>query len=120
MNLTRPQPLIVNLASMDMPSTNSATAKQSGFTLMELMVVVTIIGLLAATSIMSFRGYGQEARLNEAKPYLLEIGSKMRSYKARHGVYCCSGDTLNETIMSSGLNLDLDGTGNFLFRRRVP
>lgn len=100
---------------MEILRTSSARARQGGFTLIELMVVVTIIGLMAAMSITSFRGYGQEARLNEAKPYLLEIGSKMRSYKARHGVYCCSGDTLNETIMSSGLNLDLDGTGNFCF-----
>jgi prepilin-type N-terminal cleavage/methylation domain-containing protein len=89
--------------------------RQIGFTLVELMIVVTIIGILAAIAIPAYRGYMQEAHLDEAKPYLLDIASKERSYKVRNGVYCCSSGTLDETVLTSGLNLDLNSTGNFCF-----
>lgn len=89
--------------------------RQWGFTLIELMIVVTVIGILAAIAVPAYRGYVREAHLNEAKPYLLDIASKQRSYKVRNGVYCCSTGTLDETVLSSGLNVDLNSTGNFCF-----
>ncbi|MBV9549427.1 MAG: prepilin-type N-terminal cleavage/methylation domain-containing protein [Alphaproteobacteria bacterium] len=88
---------------------------QAGFTLIELMIVVTVIGILAAISIPAYRGYLQQAHLAEAKPYLLDIASKERSYKIRNGTYCCSGGTLDETVLTSGLNVDPASTGNFCF-----
>src|SRR3978361_2061790 len=90
-------------------------SRQLGFTLIELMIVVTIIGILASISIPVYRGYIRDAHLNEAKPYLLDIASKERSYKVRNGVYCCSGGNLDETVLTSGLNVDLNSTGNFCF-----
>ena len=79
------------------------------------MIVVTIIGILAALAVPAYRGYVREAHLDEAKPYLLDIASKERSYKVRNGVYCCTSSTLNETNLISGLNVDLNSTGNFCF-----
>jgi type IV pilus assembly protein PilE len=89
--------------------------RQRGFTLIELMIVVTIIGVLATIAVPIYRSYVQQAHLAEAKPYLLDIASKERSYKVRNGLYCCSGDTLSEATLTSGLNVDLNGTGNFCF-----
>ena len=89
--------------------------RQRGFTLIELMIVVTIIGILATIAVPTYRGYVQQAHLAEAKPYLLDIASKERSYKVRNGLYCCSGGTLSEATLTSGLNVDLNGTGNFCF-----
>jgi prepilin-type N-terminal cleavage/methylation domain-containing protein len=88
---------------------------QRGFTLIEMMIVVTIISVLAAMAVPIFRGYVQDARLNEAKPYLLEIASRERIYKARNGVYCCGGNTFDETVLASGLGVELSDTGNFCF-----
>jgi prepilin-type N-terminal cleavage/methylation domain-containing protein len=89
--------------------------RQGGFTLIELMIVVTIIGVLATIAVPIYRSYVQQAHLAEAKPYLLDIASKERSYKVRNGLYCCSGGTLSEATLTSGLNVDLSGTGNFCF-----
>jgi type IV pilus assembly protein PilE len=90
-------------------------ACQKGFTLIELMIVVTIIGILAAISIPLYKNYLIDARLNEAKPYLLDIAAHQMSYKLRNGLYCCSGDTFSEPVLMSGLGVDLDKTGNFCF-----
>ncbi|HZQ39989.1 MAG TPA: prepilin-type N-terminal cleavage/methylation domain-containing protein, partial [Rhizomicrobium sp.] len=70
--------------------------RQRGFTLIELMIVVTIIGVLATIAVPIYRSYVQQAHLAEAKPYLLDIASKERSYKVRNGLYCCAGGTLSE------------------------
>src|ERR1700761_9066274 len=88
---------------------------QAGFTLIELMIVVTIVGILTAIAVPAYRGYVRQAHLDEAKPYLLDIASKERSYKVRNGVYCCTTSTLNETTLTAGLNTDLNSTGNFCF-----
>ena len=88
---------------------------QRGFTLIELMIVVTIIGVLATIAVPIYRSYVQQAHLAEAKPYLLDIASKERAYKARNGLYCCATGNTTEANLTSGLNLDLNGTGNFCF-----
>lgn len=42
--------------------------RQDGFTLVELMVVVAIIGLLSAVAIPNFKKYQAKAKTSEAKP----------------------------------------------------
>lgn len=53
---------------------------QRGFTLLELMVVVAIIGILAAIAVPSFMKYIKKSRTTEARMMLEKVYNGARSY----------------------------------------
>ncbi len=59
----------------------------SGFTLVELLIVVIIVGILAAVAIPLFRGATKDAYLSEADTGLGLIGRSMRSVIASQTGY---------------------------------
>lgn len=60
---------------------------QSGFTLIELMVVVVILGILAAVVIPQFSKSTDKARVSSAKAELKNMQSAMEIYYAENGDY---------------------------------
>ena len=60
---------------------------QKGFTLIELMIVVAIIGILAAIAIPNFLTYQMKARQSEAKTNLQAIRTSEIAFQAERGCY---------------------------------
>jgi general secretion pathway protein G len=58
---------------------------QGGFTLVEIMVVVVILGLLATVVVQNVVGYSDEARTTKAGSDLNTIHSAMRLYLVKNG-----------------------------------
>lgn len=60
----------------------------SGFTLIELMMVVAILGILAVVAIPRYKSYLYKAKTAEAIGFLSEIKSRQEAYRADFGQYC--------------------------------
>ena len=60
---------------------------QQGFTLIELMIVVAIIGILAAIAIPQFAAYRQKAYNSSAQSDLKNLKTGMEAYNADNQEY---------------------------------
>ena len=69
-----------------------------GFTLIELVIVIAILGILALYAVPKYQGLIEEARSSEARAQLGTVRSAMGIYYAKnHGVYPA---TLDGTIFA--------------------
>lgn len=64
----------------------------SGFTLIELMIVVAIVGILSAIAYPSYQEYVKRAKRGEAQAALMELAQFMeRHYTNNNGSYLVAG-----------------------------
>ena len=84
---------------------------RKGFTLIELMVVILIVGILAAVAIPILRGRIDAAKWSEGKAMMGSIGTAIRAYHAEKGPLGTPPNILG--IGATGLGFaagDLTGT----------
>ncbi len=84
---------------------------KKGFTLIELMVVVLIVGILAAVAIPILRGRIDAAKWSEGKAMMGSIATSIRAYQAEKGPTGAIPTVLG--IAATGLGFavgDLTGT----------
>ncbi|MGB0867832.1 MAG: type IV pilin protein [Granulosicoccaceae bacterium] len=61
--------------------------KQTGFTLMELLIVVAIIGILGSIGYSSYQGYVLETRRSSAQNYLMHLSQAQEKFYIENRVY---------------------------------
>jgi len=84
---------------------------KKGFTLIELMVVVLIVGILAAVAIPILRGRIDAAKWSEGKAMMGSIATAIRAYHAEKGPTGDAPDDLGVGVTGLGFaDTDLDGT----------
>ena len=62
-----------------------------GFTLLELMVVVAIIGILSAVALPSYQGYIEQARQATLRSAAQSMAVRQALYRAEEGTYSSEG-----------------------------
>ncbi len=71
-----------------------------GFTLIELMIVVAIVGILSAIAVPQYQGYVQKGRRAAAQAFLLQVAQREQQYFLDNRTYAPSLTDLNVSMTS--------------------
>lgn len=77
--------------------------KASGFTIVELLIVIVVIGILAALVITTYNGIQQKARDTERKTDVNAIHGQVEAYSAQNGKYPTLTEVNDTTFRSSNM-----------------
>jgi len=81
-----------------------ARRRLAGFTLLELMVSATVIGILAAFGVPRFQRAFEHTRVDIAGAHLESIWTAERLYKAQNGTFVSGINSLSDFLDSSFIN----------------
>ncbi|MDH1621352.1 type IV pilin protein [Ectopseudomonas oleovorans] len=82
---------------------------QTGFTLIEVMIVVVVIGILASIAYPSYTEYVQRANRSEGQALLADASARQERYFAQNNVYVTSNSDLGKL----GLGGNTSETGKY-------
>jgi prepilin-type N-terminal cleavage/methylation domain-containing protein len=88
--------------------------KMRGFSLMELLIVVSIIGILTAIAVPSYNGYISTSRATVAKNNLRSIYLKQQEYNTDNNAYYAIGASPCAVDNSAAINTNLFGGDSVL------
>ncbi len=77
--------------------------KQEGFTIVELLIVIVVIGILAALVVTTFTGIQQKARDTERQTDIKAIHGQLEAYYAQNGSYPALAEVNDATWRSTNM-----------------
>jgi prepilin-type N-terminal cleavage/methylation domain-containing protein len=83
-------------------------SKQKGFTIVELLIVIVVIGILAALVVTTFTGIQKKGRDTERQTDIKAIHGQVEAYYAQNGKYPTLAN-LNDTSSGGFLQTSMKG-----------
>src|ERR1051326_4647853 len=74
-------------ASYSIPGTCQAAARRRAFTLVELLLVLTILGILAAIVVPKFTGRTEQARITAARTQISTFQTALSTFELDNGFF---------------------------------
>ena len=89
---------------------------QKGFTIVELLIVIVVIGILAAITIVAFNGVQNRGNATAAQSNASSVLKKIEAYNSVKGTYAATATQLNSVeeskITGSGVSIGAVSAGN--------
>lgn len=73
------------------------STRTRGFTMIELVIVVALIGILGAIAYPAYTGYVSGARATAAQQFLMDVANAEETYRADALTYVAAADTAEIT-----------------------
>ena len=86
------------------------TRKQQGFTIVELLIVIIVIGILATLVLVTFTGIQQQARNTQRTTDIKAIASHLETYNAKNGRYPMATEMNDDAFVLTLKGLDKEST----------
>jgi len=94
-------------------------AKQTGFTIVELLIVIVVIGTLAAITIVAYNGIQTRTKNVSTQSAIAQVQKLVEAYAAQTGSYPSTGH-LNNIYTDSNCTLGTDTSGGLKTAAWVP
>jgi prepilin-type N-terminal cleavage/methylation domain-containing protein len=86
--------------------------KPSGFTLVEILIVVVIMAILAATIIPQFSDSTTDAKVSNSKFNLHTLRAQIETYRAQHNYISPSADLSELLVRTNAAGVKMPAAGN--------
>ena len=94
---------------------------RNGFTLMELMIVIVILGLLSALVLPNIMGKADDAKIKLACIQMKNIHEALKSFKFDNGMYPTTDEGLKALLHNPDTKVYKSyATGGYLDGKRLP
>lgn len=99
-------------------STRKSHKNSLGFTLIELMIVVAIIGLLAAIGFPAYNKYVERGKRAEGRAHLMDTAALLERYYSDNNKYATADNTfappgINTTSETGKYNVSITTSGTY-------
>ncbi len=105
MNWTQVANAHANYCDSPVPSRRRITAmrKPAGFTLVELVITVAVLGILAAIALPSYQSYVKRANRSSAQSLMLDLANREQQYLLDNRAFLGGGASAVTTLLPSGV-----------------